>query len=308
MLRHEAAERISAGLARLFELPLQELPIDGVAHVRVHHRKVLEQQMLALRDHLGRVLVDDRHEPVVLDLPVAHVARVVELLLEHARGRIVRLRGQVDHKSFRARREAADRLTQHVLRVGDLSEQPELIYQRTDRLLPADRVGVGRYHLEKGVRRLVGDRLDVRLGVHQRAQFLINVRPRHVARRAEAVVGDFDRRRQDRELARPAPVQDQRRHHDPGGNRRLAVLLRDQDEPLSDQPPACLRVIGPEYRSNDVEHPLTACFAEGRATWSINNLQRLEHVERPLGLSRKQRRRDDRFARAQPSRPVWASS
>ena len=60
----------------------------------------------------------------VRDLPVADVARVGQLLLEHAGRRLVRLRGQVQRVPFRPRHLAAGRLAQHRVRVRLLAEQP----------------------------------------------------------------------------------------------------------------------------------------------------------------------------------------
>jgi DNA-binding TFAR19-related protein (PDSD5 family) len=87
-----------------------------------------------------------------------------------------------------------------------------------------------------------------------------------------------------------APVADQRRHHDPGGERRLEILLADQQQELADQPLRRLRVVRAEDRADEVEHPLVARLAEGRLTGDVDDPQRLEHRQRRFRLVREQRR------------------
>jgi hypothetical protein len=53
------------------------------------------------------------------------------------------------------------------------------------------------------------------------------------------------------------PVADQRRHHDARGDRRLAVLLADQQQEFADQPLRALGVIGPEDRADEIEHEVS---------------------------------------------------
>ncbi|MNF05464.1 hypothetical protein D3C80_2051950 [compost metagenome] len=68
------------------------------------------------------------------------------------------------------------------------------------------------------------DRFDVGLNVHQCIEVIISLC--HIPRGSEAVVRNLNGWGQDAELGRLSPVQDQRSHHDPGGDGRLRVLLR----------------------------------------------------------------------------------
>ena len=124
----------------------------------------------------------------------------------------------------------------------------QLIDEVADALCAANGVLVRRQYLQGSSARPVRDGLDVTLHMHQVAELVILAN--HVARRREGIAGHLDRRRQDVEACRLPPVQDQRGHHDPGRQRRFAVLLRNQDKPLSDFSAARFGVVGPEDAGN----------------------------------------------------------
>ena len=59
---------------------------------------VCQVTMLVPLDHLFRELVDHRQEAPVLDLPVTHFARIVQLGLEGAGRRLIGLGGAVENE------------------------------------------------------------------------------------------------------------------------------------------------------------------------------------------------------------------
>jgi hypothetical protein len=118
----------------------------------------------------------------------------------------------------------------------------------------------------------------------------LGIRADHARRRLEAVVRDLARRREDQQLGRVAPVADQRRQHDAGGDRRLAffLLISSRNSRISRLP--AIRVVGAEDRADEVEDPVVARLAERRVRAvglgrQVDDLQRLEHRERGAASS-----------------------
>jgi hypothetical protein len=103
--------------------------------------------------------------------------------------------------------------------VGARAKLPKFVDQEADRLLTTDGLAIGGNDLQEGLRRAVDDLAFVLLDVEDVAQ--PGVRPHHVTRRRERIVGNLLRRREDVELAGVAEVAHQRREHDRRGARRL---------------------------------------------------------------------------------------
>ena len=89
MFGQEGPQRFLPGCVGFTKLALQELAINGITEIRIHHRKVFGAQMALAFDHLGRVLEDHRHKARVVNLSVPDVAGVSQLFEEYAGGGVV---------------------------------------------------------------------------------------------------------------------------------------------------------------------------------------------------------------------------
>ncbi|MNJ65589.1 hypothetical protein D3C77_616080 [compost metagenome] len=130
---------------------------------------------------------------------------------------------------------------------------------------------------------MMGNSADVILHLEQCRQLFVS--PHHVADRDVGVVGNLLGRRQDDELARWPPVEDQRCEHDAGRNGRLPVLFADQQHELADQAPAFVRVVGAEDRRHKLVDPIADRLAHQRAAGGIDHPQGAEHFQGFFGLS-----------------------
>ena len=287
VLRQEAPHAVLADLLGLRELACQELLVYRGAQVRVRDVELCRVTVFARVQHRLRKFVQHRLELRVLDPPLAYTARVLQLLSKHARRWLVRLRAQQDDAPLWPASQAARGLAQHVLGVRPLAEQPQLVDQRDDPLLAGHRLAVGCNHLQRGFRGPVRDRADVVLHMQKRRQLLVGLD--RIRRRLEGVVRDFDGRGQDAELASLTPVQDQKGQHQQACRRALGVLLADQQQPLTDEPAAAVRVVGAEHRGHKLANPGPTDLAEGRAAGHVDHPQLVHHGQRGGRFGREQR-------------------
>ncbi len=107
-----------------------------------------------------------------------------------------------------------------------LAKKPQLVNERADRFNPRYGVGVGGHHFQRRVRSPVGDGPDVCLHLTEVIQIIIPLY--HIARRVKGVCRHLYSRGDDGVPGSLTPVEQQGRHHYPGGQCRLGVFFGDQ--------------------------------------------------------------------------------
>ena len=130
----------------------------------------------------------------------------------------------------------------------------------------------------------------------------------HVTRRVKGVCRHLHCWGDDGVPGSLSPVEQQRRHHDSGGQRRFGVFFGDQYKHFCNVPAPGFGIIGAEQCGNEIENPLCAGFTKRWRSWCINNFQLLEHIQGYFSLLRVNRGRNYRLAFLQSFRPVRAGS
>ena len=212
---------------------------------------------------------------------------------------------QIDDEPFRSADHATGRLHQHRRGLRVFPEQPQFLDEDEPRLLAADDLAVGRDDLQLGFVIQMLDRAQMLDRLQQGSQ--LGVRVDHPHSGGEDVGRDLLRRRQHEQLVVVPPVQDQRRDHDPRRNRRLRILLADEQEELVDQLPRLGRIVGAENRCHEVEDEVVTCLAERRLAGDVHDPQALEDLQRRFRLVREQGRRHQAAPLDDPLFPIGAS-